>query len=49
MSVFVRQEKITVQIGFQSAPIDRTKTHLYFGSGTKLTDTSTIQVSVELV
>ena len=28
MSVFVRQNKITVRIGFQSDPIDRTKTRL---------------------
>ena len=28
MSVFVRQEKITVRIGFQSDPIGRTKTRL---------------------
>ena len=28
MSVFARQEKITVRIGFQSDPIDRTKTCL---------------------
>ena len=29
MSVFVRQEKITVGMGLQSDPIDLTKTRLY--------------------
>ena len=32
MSVFVRQEKFTVRIGFQSDPIDPTKTRLKFAS-----------------
>ena len=36
MSVFVRQEKITVRIGLQSDPIDPTKTRLIFLSLTEI-------------
>ena len=32
MSVFVRQGKIAVRIGFQSDPIDRTKMRLWFAN-----------------
>ena len=33
ISVFVRQEKITVRMGLQSDPIDLTKTRLLFITG----------------